>query len=55
MWSMYVDDGLAVDTVLSHGTGQQLAAIFFEVIGAPLAQTKRKSMSAVTTLAWNTA
>jgi len=49
MWSMYVDDGLAVDTVLSRGKGQQLAATLFEIIGAPLAQTKRKSMCAVTT------
>ena len=47
--SRVVDDWLLVDSVFAGHSGQQFAAIVFNVIGAPLANEQRKEMSSVAT------
>ena len=41
LWTMYVDDGQITDAQAAKGTGQELAHVFFEKIGAGLKEGKR--------------
>ena len=44
LWSMYVDDGNAVDLEEARGMGQSMIGTLFEALGTPLAKEKQKKM-----------